>query len=597
VTVSKEDNLFGRLALHYKLLTRDQLADALQQQAREGYRRKIGEILIERGLLTPQRFQQLLQAQREYEDRLQAAGPAAPAPPTRDAEPPPGAAAGGPPPAAVAAPAASPAAEALAALAEGPPPSASLLGMVDEAGPILGEPASLDATIPVRILSSPAAAAQHSTAAAAPAVPVAAPAPRVDGNGDGTAEAEGPHPAARAAGPTPPAAAAEVVPPPRPVPSHAVGAGQTAAGGEIAKLLALAVERKASDLHLHAGLPARLRIDGDFLPIDDHALSPADTRRLIEQILTPDQLQAVVDRGQVDFAYTLEGVGRFRANTYRQQRGWDGVFRVIPPDPPSLSDLGLPLDLARFANWHQGLVLITGPTGSGKSSTLAALIRIVNEERRDHIITVEDPVEFVHKPQRCVINQRQVGDHTRSFSRALRAALREDPDVIVVGELRDLETISLALTAAETGHLVLATLHTQNAINTINRLIGVFPAEQQSQIRTMVSESLRAITSQRLAMRADGKGRVPALEVMVANKAVANLIRENKTFQLRSVIQTGAAQGMRSLDGALEDLVKTGTITRAEAARNAEDPKRFAAAKPAPAPAPAGAATPRPAGG
>jgi twitching motility protein PilT len=306
----------------------------------------------------------------------------------------------------------------------------------------------------------------------------------------------------------------------------------------------------------------RLRIDGDFRPLPSAVASPAESQQLLAEVLTPAQREAVERHGQVDFAYTLPGVGRFRANVYRQQRGWDGVFRVIPAEPPSLSDLGLPLDLARFANFHQGLVLITGPTGSGKSSTLAALVRIVNEERRDHVITIEDPVEFVHRPLRCVVNQRQVGVHTKSFSRALRAALREDPDVIVVGELRDLETISLALTAAETGHLVLATLHTQNAINTVNRLIGVFPAEQQSQIRTMVSESLRVITSQRLVLRADGRGRVAALEIMVANKAVSNLIRENKTFMLGSVLKTGSALGLRFLDLSLELLLKLGLLAR-----------------------------------
>jgi twitching motility protein PilT len=348
----------------------------------------------------------------------------------------------------------------------------------------------------------------------------------------------------------------------------------------MAQLLAFAAEQRASDLHVHAGLPVRLRIDGDFRPLPGGVTSAGESRQLLAEVLTPAQREAVERHGQVDFAYTLPGAGRFRANVYRQQRGWDGVFRVVPAEPPSLSELGLPLDLARFANFHQGLVLITGPTGSGKSSTLAALVRIVNEERRDHIITIEDPVELVHRPQRCVVNQRQVGAHTKSFSRALRAALREDPDVIVVGELRDLETISLALTAAETGHLVLATLHTQNAINTVNRLIGVFPAEQQSQIRTMVSESLRVITSQRLVLRADGRGRVPALEIMVANKAVSNLIRENKTFQLRSVLQTGGAQGMRFLDQSLEELVRSGTITREEAARHAEDPRRFAGKPP-----------------
>ena len=551
MTVSKEDNLFGRLALHYKLLTRDQLVEALQQQAREGHRRKIGEILIERGLLTPQRFQQLLQAQREYEGRLQTQGGAAPA---SGPGAPAAAAATGPPAARAAAPAAgapppgggaSADAAALPPLAEAPPPSASLLGGAD------GTPRELLG--PAQPAAAPGGAAGASDGATAASAPAAAPAPS--------------------------AAAAPAPAPPRVTPAALSG---------MAALLTMAIERRASDLHVHSGLPVRLRIDGDFRAVDDQPVEAAESRRLLEEILTPAQRQALDERGQVDFAYTLAGVGRFRANAYRQQRGCDGVFRVIPAEPPSLSDLGLPLDLARFANWHQGLVLITGPTGSGKSSTLAALIRIVNEERRDHIITIEDPVEFVHRPRRCVINQRQVGEHTRSFSRALRAALREDPDVIVVGELRDLETISLALTAAETGHLVLATLHTQNSINTINRLIGVFPAEQQAQIRTMVSESLRAITSQRLALRASGKGRVAALEVMVANKAVANLIRENKTFQLRSVIQTGAAQGMRSLDGALEELVKAGTITREEAARNAEEPRRFAAKPTAAAGAPAG---------
>jgi twitching motility protein PilT len=418
-----------------------------------------------------------------------------------------------------------------------------------------------------------------------------------------TAELLGGTPAAHAAPPAASAAATPSAPALAPRAAAATAAPAAApraiavplAGGEMARLLALAVAAGASDLHVHVGMPVRLRVHGDFRSIDEPALTREQTPGLLAEVLGEERRQIVEEKGQIDFAYTLPGVGRFRCNVYRQQRGWDGVFRVIPPEPPSLSDLGMPLDLARFANFHQGLVLITGPTGSGKSSTLAALVRIVNEERRDHIITIEDPVEFVHRPQRCVINQRQVGSHTRSFSRALRAALREDPDVIVVGELRDLETISLALTAAETGHLVLATLHTQNAINTINRLIGVFPPEQQSQIRTMVSESLRAVTSQRLVTRADGRGRVAALEIMVANKAVANLIRESKTFQLRSVLQTGGALGMRALDNSLDELVKQGVVTREEASRHAEDPKRFAprAAAAPPAGAAAAAAGPR----
>jgi twitching motility protein PilT len=304
-------------------------------------------------------------------------------------------------------------------------------------------------------------------------------------------------------------------------------------------------------------------------------MSAADCERLVHSVLSAEQLQQLAETGQIDFSYSLPGVARFRVNAFRQQRGTDAVFRIIPPLPPSLSDLGMPLDLARFANFHQGMVLITGPAGCGKSSTLAALVRIVNEERRDHVITIEDPIEQVHRPLRSVVNQRQVGPHTASFSRALRAALREDPDVIAIGELRDLETISLALTAAETGHLVLATLHTTNAIATINRLVGAFPPDQQAQIRTMVSESLRAVISQRLVPRADGGGRVPALEILVVNRAVSNLIRESKTFQIRSAMQIGAATGMRLLDSSLEELVAAGTITAEEARRQAEDPKRF----------------------
>jgi twitching motility protein PilT len=251
----------------------------------------------------------------------------------------------------------------------------------------------------------------------------------------------------------------------------------------------------------------------------------------------------------------------------------DGVFRFIPNEPPSLESLGLPTSIAKFINYHQGMVLCTGPAGCGKSSTLAALVDLINEERREHILTIEDPIEYLHVSKRCLVNQRSVNRHTESFARALRAALREDPDVIVIGELRDLETISLALSAAETGHLVLATLHTNNAIRTVNRMIGAFPADQQGQIRTMMSESLRAIVSQRLMPRADGQGRIAAVEKLVVTKAVGNLIRENKTFQIHSILQTGAAQGMCLLDDSIKQHLRSGAITKEVAGENCENPK------------------------
>lgn len=331
----------------------------------------------------------------------------------------------------------------------------------------------------------------------------------------------------------------------------------------------------ASDLHVHCQAPIRLRLHGtmeDASPV----LTPEQTEALIMGLLTDEQKVVLEDRLQLDFSYEIAGVGRFRANTYRQQKGLDAVFRTIPAQPPTLADLGLPDDLERVVGFHQGMVLFTGPAGCGKSSTMAAMVKLINSQRPDHILTVEDPIEYVHSSIQCVVNQREVGPHTESFARALRAALREDPDIIVIGELRDLETIELALTAAETGHLVLGTLHTGSAMRTVNRLLGVFPPEQQNQIRTMVSESLRAIVSQRLVPKVDGSGRVAALEVLMNNKAIGNLIREKKTFQIQSQMQTGASQGMLLLDNSLNDLLESGAITREEAAKHAEDPKRFA---------------------
>ncbi len=445
--------LLGRLAVHHKWITLDQLAEATREQGHAGG--NLGEIFLSKGFLTPQRLEKLLAKQREL-------------------------------------------------------------------------------------------IAKHRAAKAAKQA-----APRMEGQ----AAAK---PAASSAGPEP-----------------APAAPRAASAGKLDCILRDAVSEGASDVHLHSGALLKLRKHGSFVDWGDSPVESRDAEAMILEILDASQRKRFEDDGELDFAYSLDGAGRFRANVYRQQRGVDGVFRLIAAEPPSLASLGLPQSLAKLSNYHQGMVLITGPAGCGKSSTLSAFLNLINEERREHILTVEDPIECVHPSKRCLVNQRQVGPHTESFSRALRAALREDPDVIAIGELRDMETISLALTAAETGHFVLGTLHTNNAIRTINRLVGVFPPDQQGQVRTMISESLRAIVSQRLVVTADGSGRVPALEVLLVNRAVGNLIRENKAFQIHSILQTGANQGMCLLDSSLAELVRAGTIKREEALLHCEDPKRL----------------------
>jgi twitching motility protein PilT len=334
-------------------------------------------------------------------------------------------------------------------------------------------------------------------------------------------------------------------------------------------ILRWAVDVGASDVHLHSGSSLRFRIHGHVEPVTFDALTAERVEALTARLLEGEPAQLVAEEGQADFALTLPGLTRFRINAYRQQKGLDVVLRVVPQQPPDLEHLGLPHSLARFTTYHQGMVLVTGPTGCGKTSTLAALVNIINQERKEHVITAEDPIEFLHEPRGCVINQRQVRIHSESFPKILRAALREDPDIIVLGELRDTETISLALTAAETGHLVLGTLHTGGAIRTIDRLIGAFPPNEQEQVRLMLSESLRAVVSQRLVQKADGTGRVPALEIMVVTRAVSNLIREKKVFQIQSILQTQRDKGMQLLEHALDDLVSRGVITEEEAAKHA----------------------------
>lgn len=334
----------------------------------------------------------------------------------------------------------------------------------------------------------------------------------------------------------------------------------------IDELLADMVKRSASDLHITAGSPPVLRIHGSMQPMNSYkVLSNQDTQGLLFEILSEKQKKKFVENWELDFAYSIENVGRFRGNIFMQRKGLAAVFRQIPEKIKTVEELGLPKSMLDLINVDRGLVLVTGPTGSGKSTTLAALIHHINTTQDSHIITIEDPIEFVHKNQRSVINQREVGTHTKNFSNALSSALREDPDVILVGELRDLETISLALTAAETGHIVFATLHTNSASKTVDRIIDVFPSTQQQQIRVMLAESLRGVIAQTLFKRADGQGRVAAYEVLRNTKAIANLIRDNKTHQIPSSIQTGGKYGMILFEKYIEELLKKGLINRSDA--------------------------------
>ena len=361
---------------------------------------------------------------------------------------------------------------------------------------------------------------------------------------------------------------------------------------DITELLILTRERDASDLHLTVGTPPSLRIHGKLVRLDFPPLTAQSLHEMLYDVLSDVHKARFEDTHDLDLSLELQNVGRFRVNVFVQRRGEGAVFRLIPTVLKSLEQLGMPPVLRGLAMKDRGLVLVTGPTGSGKSTTLAAMIDLMNTERADHIITIEDPIEFVHEHKSCVVNQREVGPHTKSFSAALRSALREDPDIILVGEMRDLETVAMALTAAETGHLVLATLHTNSAAQTVNRIIDVFPPHQQDQIRVQLSEALLAVLAQTLIPRVDGRGRVAAIEMMVATAAIRNLIREGKTFQIPSMIETGAKEGMTSLDQCLRDLLRRGLISAEDAFIRAVDRDAFAAgnsARPAPAKAVAGA--------
>ena len=567
----KPTPLVGRLAIQLKMLTPGEVARAMAESESSGNPR-LAQVMFSMGLLDRDQIAKLQQVQKDLveKQRVRMSGGEAPERPAK-------------PSAAVQTPAATPGrpaneihrAAAHAAKAAAPmqardidelyaaPPAAEKARPLPSASPGPAAPKSP----PPRL---PATPASTSTATSTPAPAPASP-------------ASGTRPAASAPSPAPVGPPASAAPAPiapvadgRPSLELAVPEPASADRARLESLLAAGVAAKASDIHLHAGGPIKQRRIGELVVVDESCDSPA-VERMVASALTPEQRARLAHAGELDFCFDLPGVGRFRANAYRQQRGLDAVFRSIPDRPPTLEELGLPEDLKKYTDYHQGMVLITGPAGCGKSSTLAALVNHINENRDDHILTVEDPIEIVHPSKRCLVNQRHAGHHTKTFSRALRAALREDPDIIVIGELRDLETISLAMTAAETGHFVLATLHTANAVRTVNRMIGAFPSNEQDQVRAMLSESLRAVISQRLVPTADGESRVPALEMLVINRAIGNLIRDQKTIQIRSSMQTGKAHGMYLLEQSLNDLVAAGRITREVALSLAEEEKLITA--------------------
>ncbi|TDI78484.1 MAG: type IV pilus twitching motility protein PilT [Betaproteobacteria bacterium] len=343
----------------------------------------------------------------------------------------------------------------------------------------------------------------------------------------------------------------------------------------IVELLSFAVKNKASDLHLSAGMAPMIRVHGEIRRINLPAMEHKDVHEMVYDIMNDGQRKSYEEDLECDFSFDVPNLARFRVNAYNTQRGAAAVLRTIPSNVLSLEDLKAPKIFAEIAQQPRGVVLVTGPTGSGKSTTLAAMINDINEKEHAHILTLEDPIEFVHEPKNCLINQREIGRDTHSFSNALRSALREDPDIILVGEMRDLETIRLAMTAAETGHLVFGTLHTSSAAKTIDRIIDVFPAQEKEMMRAMLSESLRAVISQTLCKTKDGTGRVAAHEIMIGTPAIRNLIREGKVAQMYSTIQTSQGVGMQTLDQNLTDLVKRNLITNAEARTKAANKESF----------------------
>jgi twitching motility protein PilT len=342
---------------------------------------------------------------------------------------------------------------------------------------------------------------------------------------------------------------------------------------DLADILLDVLDKGASDLHLSVGLPPMVRMKGKLEPLDAQRLEANDTRELIYSILTQEQRQRLETDWEIDLSYSIPGKARFRVNAFFQRNSLGAAFRLIPVEIKTIDELGLPKVIHSFASRPRGFILVTGPTGSGKSTTLAAIIDEINSNRHDHIMTIEDPIEFLHRHKSCIINQREVGADTKSFNRALKSVLRQDPDVILVGEMRDLETIQTALTAAETGHLVFATLHTQDCPQTIDRMIDVFPPHQQEQIRVQIASTIQGIVTQQLLLRRDGRDRCVACEVLIPTPAVRNLIREGKTHQIYTTMQTGTKYGMQTMDYALADLVRRNYITRELAEKRSSNPE------------------------
>jgi twitching motility protein PilT len=550
--------LFGRLAVEKGFVTQAQLDQVLRLHAQLGGTTPLGALFVQRGLLSLVQVQDLLRLQRAAEQARVAAAPPPP-PPMQPAAAKPRPAIGT---------AATAAAQPLVRNPFGSPAAAAANH-------------SNVARAPTPTNVRPVQAVQPAQARPAVAAPARTPTPPA------------PMPAAPAPSPAESMPELDLIPEKSIPPPPSTEALQFKVGPKVGQLvfelLAAAAARGASDVHLHGGTPPTLRVGGVLVVLEQKPLDLATQERELHAILTPEQRKELDDSGDLDFALTLPSGLRARGNMYRSIAGLDAIFRLIASKPRSLEELQLPSAVAKLIAYHQGLVLVTGPTGCGKSTTLASLVHLLNEERAEHILSLEDPIEIIHPAMRALVNQRQVGRDTESFSRALRGALREDPDIIVIGDLRDRDTISLAITAAETGHLVIGSMNTNSASRTVGRLIDAFPPKQQGQVRAMLSESLRGVISQRLVQAVDGS-RVPATELLIVTPAIGNLIREGKLFQIRSQMQTGRHMGMRTLDESLRDLVLNGKIDAEQAKLHAESPSAMPtgpakAAEPPPQPA------------